>query len=75
MLFVVRRLKEPGRQRKIPLYMDFVDHQMAYNSVDRELLWKVLARASVLSVMIDVIRQFRDGMCARVLMDDGELSE
>ena len=56
MLFVVRRLQKLGRQRKIPLYMCFVDLQKAYDSVDRELLWKVLARAGVPSVMIDVIR-------------------
>ena len=55
--------------------MCFVDLQKAYDSVDRELLWKVLARAGVPSVMIDVIRQFHDGMRARVRMDDGELSE
>ena len=73
MLFVVRRLQEMGRQSKIPLYMCFVDLQKAYDSVDRELLWKVLARAGVPSVMIDVIRQFHDGMRARVRMDDGEL--
>ena len=55
--------------------MCFVDLQKAYDSVDRELLWKVLARAGVPSVMIDVIRQFHDGMRASVRMDDGELSE
>ena len=75
MLFVVRRLQELGRQRKIPLYTCFVDLQKGFDSVDRELLWKVLARAGVPSVMIDAIRQFRDGMRARVRMDDGELSE
>ena len=75
MLFVVRRLQELGRQRKTPLYMCFVDLQKAYDSVDRELLWKVLARAGAPPVMIDVIHQFHDGMWARVHMDDGELSE
>ena len=75
MLFEVCRLQELGRQRKIPLYMCFVDLQKAYDSVDRELLWKVLAGAGVPPVMIDVIRQFHDGMRTRVRMDDGELSE
>ena len=56
-------------------YMCVVDLQKAYDSVDRELLWKVLIRAGVPSAMIDVIRQFNDGMQARVRMDDGELSE
>ena len=75
MLFVVRRLQELGRQREIPLYMCFADLQKAYDSVNRELLWKVLAWTGVTSVMIGVIRQFCDGMRARVRMDDGELSE
>ena len=37
MLFVVRRLQELGRQRKISLYMCFVDLHKAYDWVDREL--------------------------------------
>ena len=74
MLFVVRRLQELGRQRKMPLYMCFVD-QKAYDLVDRELLWKVPARAGAPPVMIDVTHLFHDGMRARVRMDDGELSE
>ena len=71
MLFVVRRLQELARRRRIPLYMCFVDLQKAYDSVDRELLWKVLARAGVPEEMIAVIRQFHDGMQAQVRMDDG----
>ena len=75
MLFVVRRLQELARRRRIPLYMCFVDLQKAYDSVDRELLWKVLARAGVPEEMIAVICQFHDGMQAQVRMDDGELSD
>ena len=37
MLFVVRRLQELGRARKIPPYMCFIDLQKAYDSVNREL--------------------------------------
>ena len=75
MLFVVHRLQELARRRRIPLYMCFVDLQKAYDSVDRELLWKVLARAGVPEEMIAVIRQFHDGMQAQVRMHDGELSD
>ena len=35
----------------------------------------MLARAGVPEEMIAVIRQFQDGMQARVRMDDGELSD
>ena len=55
--------------------MCFVDPQKAYDSADRELPWKVLARAGVPEEMVAVIHQFHDGMQARVRMNDGELSD
>ena len=73
MLFVMRRLQELGRRRKIPLYMCFIDLQKAYDSVDRELLWKVRARIGVPQMI--AIHQFHDGKRARVRTDDGEYSE
>ena len=75
MLFVVRQLQELGRRRRIPLYMCFIDLQKAYDSVDRELLWKVLVRAGIPTEMIAVIHKFHVGMRAQVRMDDGELSD
>ncbi|CAB1102236.1 unnamed protein product [Ectocarpus sp. CCAP 1310/34] len=75
MLFVVRRLQALGLRKKIPLYMFFVDLKKAYDSVDREMLWKVLVRAGIPVKLIKVIRRFHDGMRARVRTDDGELSD
>ena len=72
MLFVVHRLQELGRRRRIPLYMCFIDQ--AYDSVDQELLWKVLARAGITAELIAVIRKFHSRMRAWVRMDEGELS-
>ena len=54
--------------------MCYVDPQKACDSVDRELLWKVLARVCVPKERIAVIRQFHDGIQAWVRMDGGELS-
>lgn len=75
MLFVVRRLQELGRRRRIPLCMCFVDLQQAYDSVDRGMLWKVLARNGIPAAMTAVIRKFHSGMRARIRIDDGELSD
>jgi len=75
MLFVVRRLQQLGRQKKIPLYMCFIDLQKAYDSVDRELLWEVLTRLGVPTKMLTIIRNFHEGMRARVRADDGEHSD
>ena len=56
MMFVVRRLQELGRASNVPINMCFIDLQKAYDSVDRTLLWEVLARFGVPSRMITIIR-------------------
>ena len=71
MLLVGRRLHELGRARRTPLYMCFIDLQKAYGSVDREMLWVVLAPSRVPEKMLTVIGHFREGMRARVCTDDG----
>ena len=43
MMFVVRRLQELARKKDTPLFTCFIDHTKAYDSVDRTLLWTVLA--------------------------------
>ena len=70
MMFVIRRLQELARKKRIPLYVCFIDLTKAYDSVDRTLLWTVLARFGVPQIMISAIRQFHDGMRACVQLDD-----
>ena len=70
MMFVIRRLQELARKKRIPLYVCFIDLTKAYDSVDRSLLWTVVARFRVPQIMISVIRQFHDGMRACVRLDD-----
>ena len=62
MMFVVRRLQQLARKKDTPLYMCFIDLTKAYDSVDRILLWDVLARCGVPPRMLAGIRQFHDGM-------------
>ena len=70
MMFVIRRLQELARKKRIQLYVCFIDLTKAYDSVERTLLWTVLARFGVPQIMISVIRQFHDGMRACVQLDD-----
>ena len=69
-MFVIRRLQELARKKRIPLYVCFIDLTKAYDSVGRTLLWTVLVRFGVPQNMISVIRQFNDGMRACVRLDD-----
>ena len=55
-MFVVRRLQELGSKARIYLFLCFIDLQKAYDSVDRTLLWQVLARVGTPLQMIEVIR-------------------
>ena len=78
MLFVVRCAPTPGAgaaEEDSTLCMCFIDQQKASDSVDRELLWKVPARAGIPAETIAVICKFHSRMRARVRMDDGEVSE
>ena len=70
MMFVIRRLQELARKKRIPLYVCFIDLTKAYKSIDRTLLWTVLARFGVPQNMTSVIRQFHGGMRACVRFDD-----
>ena len=75
MMFVVRRLQEQARKKDTPLCLCCIDLTEAYDSVDRSLLWDVLARFGVPPRMLVVSRQFHDGMQAWVRLDDGECSD
>ena len=70
MMLVVRRLQELARKKQILLYVCFIDLTKAYDSVDRTLLWTVLACFSVPHDIISVIRQFHDGMQTCMRLDD-----
>ena len=74
MMFVVRRLQELGRTSNTSVEICFIDLAKAYDSVDRVLLWEVLARFGVPPRMIKIIRIFHDGMRARVQLDDEDFS-
>ena len=76
MTFVVRRLYQLARKKSTPLYMCFVDlAKVAYDPVDRPLLWTVLARCGVPPNMPAVIRNSHHGMRAPIGTDGGECSD
>ena len=56
MMFVIRRLQELARKKRIPLHAYIIDLTKAYDPVDQTLLWPILARFGVPQNMISVIR-------------------
>ena len=80
MIFTARQLKKKKKKKKkcqeqnVDLYMIFVDLTKAFDTVSREGLCKIMAKFGCPSKFIAMVRQFHDGMLARV-QNDGEFSD
>ena len=74
MVFAARQLQEKCIEQHCDLYTTFVDLTKAFDTVSRDGLWRIMEKFGCPRKFIAIIRQFHDGMTARVL-DDGEPSE
>ena len=73
MIFAARQLQEKCQEQNKALYSTFVDLTKAFDTVSRDGLWKVMAKFGCPAGFIAIVRQFHEGMMARVL-DDGDTS-
>lgn len=73
MIFAARQLQEKCQEQHQDLYSTFVDLTKAFDTVSRQGLWKIMAKFGCPDKFIGIVRQFHEGMMARVL-DDGEAS-
>ena len=74
MIFTAQQLQEICQEQNVDLYMTFVERTKAFDTVSREGLWKIMAKFGCPAKFIAMVRQFRDGMLARV-QNDGEFSD
>ena len=74
MISTARQLQEKYQEQNVDLYMTFVDLTKAFDTVSRDGLWKIMAKFGCPPRCISMVRQFHDGMQARV-QNDGEYSE
>ena len=73
-IFTARQLQEKCQEQNVDLYMTFVDLTKTFDIVSREGLWKIMTKYGSPPRYIAMVRQFRNGMQARV-QNDGEYSE
>ena len=73
-IFTLRQLQEKSIEQQRPLYMVFIDFTKAFDTIDRELLWKLLEHYGCPDIVVKIIREFHDGMQATVLVD-GDTTE
>nr|VZI51958.1 unnamed protein product [Spirometra erinaceieuropaei] len=74
MIFVARQLQEKCQEMRTHLYSTFVDLTKAFDTVNREGLWKIMQKFGCPGRFTQMVRQLHDGMMARVT-DNGAVSE
>ena len=74
MIFTARQLQEKYQEQIVDIYMTFVDLSKAFDTVSRDGLWKIMVKFGCPPRIIAMVRQFHDGMQARV-QTYGEFSE
>ncbi|BHF77163.1 hypothetical protein SprV_0502026600 [Sparganum proliferum] len=74
MIFPARQLQEKCQEMRTHLYSTFVDLTKAFDTVNREKLWKIMQTFGCPDRFTQMVRQLHDGMMARVT-DNGAVSE
>ena len=70
----LRIILEQSLEWNSPLYINFIDYEKAFDSVDRETMWKLLRHYGVTKKIISLIRcTFQDMSCK--ITHTGQLSE
>ena len=66
MIFVARQLLEKAREQQKEMSLAFIDLRKAFDTVNREMLWRTLAKFGCPSKFVAMLRLFHDGMTAKV---------
>ncbi|BHF60961.1 hypothetical protein SprV_0100393100 [Sparganum proliferum] len=73
-IFAARQLQVKCQEMRTHLYSTFMDLKNAFDTVNREGLWKIMQKFGCPERFILMVRQLHDGMMARVT-DNGAVSE
>nr|VZI13316.1 unnamed protein product [Spirometra erinaceieuropaei] len=74
MIFAARQLQEKCQEMRTHLYSTFVDLTKAFETANREGLWKIMHKFGCPERFTQMVRQLHDGMMARVT-GNGAVSE
>ncbi|KAK9401924.1 RNA-directed DNA polymerase from mobile element jockey-like [Crotalus adamanteus] len=72
MIFAARQLQEKCQEQNCEPYATFVDLTKAFDTVSCEGLWRIMSKFGCPDRFILMVRQFHDGMVARVLSNRSE---
>ena len=67
MVYTARQLQEKYREQHQDLYVVFVDLTKAFDTVNRDGLWTILAKLGCPQKFVNVVKSLHEGMQAQVL--------
>lgn len=70
----LRIIVEQSLEWNSPLYINFVDYEKAFDSVDRGTLWMLLRHYGVPAKIVDIIKNSYEGLSCKVI-HGGQLTE
>ncbi|BHF64176.1 hypothetical protein SprV_0200717500 [Sparganum proliferum] len=74
MIFAAHQLQEKCQEMRTHLHSTFMDPIKAFDTVNRDGLWKIMQKFSCPERFTEMVRQLNDGMMSHV-MDNGSVSE
>ena len=74
MIFSARQIQEKCREQRVGLYQVFIDLTKAFDTVNRNALWKILGKMGCPDKFVNIIKSFHDDMKVWVSLS-GELSD
>lgn len=72
LIFTTRQIQEKCREQHQDLFMAFIDLTKAFDTINREMLWDVLAKFGCPPKFVNILKLFHEGMMARVSIGDHE---
>ncbi len=73
-IVTLRIIVEQSLEWKLPQYINFLDYEKAFDSVDRESLWKLFRHYGIPDKIVTIIRNSYEGLNCKVV-HGGQLTE
>ncbi|KAK4470008.1 hypothetical protein MN116_000037, partial [Schistosoma mekongi] len=74
LIATLRFIVEQSIEWNSPLYINFLDYEKAFDSVDRRILWSLLRQYGVPEKIVNIIRNSYDGLHCKIV-HGGELTD